>query len=91
MITGTLGEDSWRHYRDGHHKGPLSVYVFETISVGISHNLSTASKLSPARLKRRIIDFKQRPEFVNNTGAGANIRSRLLGRMDFAVSFFSKA
>ena len=27
MIKKALGEDSWRHYRDGRHKGPLSVYV----------------------------------------------------------------
>jgi hypothetical protein len=90
-IAAALGEDSWRHYRDGRHKGPLSVYVFETISVGISRNLSVVSTLSPAQLKRRIVEFKQRPEFVNNTGAGANIKSRLHGRMDFAISFFGEA
>jgi hypothetical protein len=91
MITEALGEDSWRHYHGGKHKGPLSVYVFETLSVGISRNLSVVGALSSTQLKHRIVEFKQRPEFVNNTGAGANIKSRLLGRMDFAVSFFSKA
>ncbi|MDQ7838088.1 MAG: DUF262 domain-containing protein [Thermodesulfobacteriota bacterium] len=90
-ISEALGEDAWRHYRDGRHKGPLSVYVFETISVGISRNLSVVSALSSSQLKRRIVEFKQRPEFVNNTGAGANIRSKLHSRIDFAISFFSKA
>jgi hypothetical protein len=90
-IAEALGEDSWRHYRGGRHKGPLSVYVFETVSVGISRNLSVVSGLSSSQLKRRIVEFKQRPEFVNNTGAGANIKSKLHGRIDFAISFFSKA
>ena len=90
-VAEALGEDSWRHYRDGRHKGPLSVYVFETISVGISRNLSVVNTLSSSQLKQRIVEFKQRSEFVNNTGAGANIKSKLHGRMKFAVSFFSKA
>lgn len=32
LIGNALGEDSWRHFRDGKHKGPLSVYVFEAVS-----------------------------------------------------------
>jgi len=90
-VAEALGEDAWRHYRGGRHKGPLSVYVFETISVGISRNLLAISALSSSRLKRRIVEFKQQSEFVKNTGAGANIKSKLHGRMNFAVSFFSKA
>lgn len=90
IVSDALGEDSWRHYRDGRHKGPLSVYVFETVSVGISLNLPITSALSSNELKKRIIDFKQHQEFVKNTGAGANIKSRLLGRMDFAVIHFSQ-
>lgn len=90
-VAEALQEDSWRHYRDGRHKGPLSVYVFETISVGISRNLTVVSTLSSSQLRHRIMEFKQRPEFVKNTGAGANIKSKLHGRINFAISFFSKA
>ena len=72
-------------------KAPCLSTSFETISVGISRNLAITGTLSPTKLKHRIIDFKQRPKFVNNTGAGANIKSKLQSRMDFAISFFSKA
>lgn len=88
-IANALGEDSWRHYRDGRHKGPLSVYVFETVSVGVARNLANIKKVSDESLGKQIIAFKQRPEFTNNTGAGANIKSKLHGRINFALSFFS--
>ena len=35
-IANAMGEDAWRHFRDGKHKGPLSVYVFETVSTGVA-------------------------------------------------------
>lgn len=89
-IGEALGEDAWRHFRDGRHRGPLSVYIFEALSVGIAHNLATVRRLSPEQLRDRVIEFKQRPEFTANTGAGANIKSKLLARIDFALSFFAE-
>lgn len=90
-IADALGEDSWRHYRDGRHKGPLSVYVFETVSVGVSRNLETIAQLSDDELKTRIISFKEHPTFSSNTGPGANIKSKLFGRMSFAITFFGQS
>jgi len=89
-IADALGEDAWRHYRNGRHKGPLSVYVFETVSTGVARNLDTVRTLSPDQLGERITKFKQHREFVANTGAGANIKSKLRSRISFALSFFSE-
>lgn len=89
LIACALGEDSWRHYRDGRHKGPFSVYVFETVSTGVAVNLGHVTTLSASQLKDKIIEFKERPNFVDNTGAGANIKSKQQSRMRFAHSFFS--
>lgn len=90
LIANVLGEDSWRHFRDGKHKGPLSVYVFETVSTGIARNLDYLRRLKSNQVRDLIIRFKQADKFVANTGAGANIKSRFLNRIQFAHSFFSK-
>jgi Protein of unknown function DUF262 len=88
-VYDALGEDAWRHWRGGHHKGGLSVYVFETISVGIAQNISTIAKMTENELAKRIVSFKQQQKFEQNTGAGANIKSRLLSRIEFAIQYFS--
>ena len=87
-IANAMGEDAWRHFRDGKHKGPLSVYVFETVSTGVALNMDKIRSLKANQLRDKIIEFKQHSEFVKNTGAGANIKSRLHNRMRFACSFF---
>ena len=89
VIAKAMGEDSWRHIRNGRHGGPFSVYIYDTLSVGIAVNITTIKEWSDDFLRSRIEDFKQDQEFLDNTGAGANIRSRLLGRVDFACEFFS--
>ena len=87
-IGNAMQDDSWRHYRNGKHKGPLSVYVFEAVSVGVACNIDHIRGFTEDQLRERIVEFKQRSEFVNNTGAGANTKSKLQNRMDFARSFF---
>lgn len=88
-IGDAMEEDAWRHYRAGKHRGPLSVYVFETVSTGVAHNIRTISSLSKEKLRNIIIEFKQHDNFINNTGAGANIKSKLLNRIQFAKEFFA--
>jgi len=88
LIANAMGEDAWRHFRDGKHKGSLSVYVFETVSTGVALNIDKIRSLKANQLRDKIIEFKQHSEFVKNTGAGANIKSRLHNRMSFACSFF---
>ena len=90
VIAAAMGDDSWRHFRNGRHSGPFSVYVFDTVSVGVALNVDRIHQLSAPALRSRIEEFKQAKNFLDNTGAGANIRSRLLGRMDFACEFFSR-
>lgn len=90
LISSAMGEDAWRHVRGGKHKGPLFVYLFETVSVGIALNIDQMRTLKVSDLRKRITKFKQHPTFVHNPGAGANIKSRLRNRMEFACTFFSE-
>jgi hypothetical protein len=56
-IAEAMGEDCWRHYRNGRHKGPLSVYVFETISTGVAANIDKIRPQSDSEMRERIIQF----------------------------------
>ena len=85
-----MGGDAWRHYRDGQHKGGFSVYVFESVSVGVAVNLDIIQKLNKNQLKDRIVSFKQDEKFTDNTGAGANTKTKLHNRVKFALSYFAK-
>lgn len=85
-----MGEDAWRHYRDGQHRGGFSVYVFESVSIGIAANLDRVDRLSKEQFKERIVTFKQNVEFTENTGAGANTKTKLHNRIKFALGYFAK-
>ncbi len=85
-----MGEDAWRHCRDGQHKGGFSVYVFESVSVGVAVNLDNIQKSSKQQVQERIVSFKQDRKFTDNTGAGANTKAKLHNRINFALSYFAK-
>lgn len=90
LIEFAIGEDAWRYYKNGKHKGAFSVYVYEAVSIGISDNLDFIRGLSKDDLKNRIMKFKQEPNFLVNTGPGANVKSKLHRRIESAKSFFEK-
>ena len=90
FIESALGEDAWRYYKNGKHTGAFSVYLYESISVGISNNIDFIRSLSPNDLKERIEKFKEDPKLLENTGPGANAKLRLRGRINFAISFFKE-
>lgn len=89
-IGDVMGEDAWRYLKDGKHKGAFSVYIFEALSVGIAANIDFIRSLSEGTLIDRIIKFKQEPQFLENTGPGANVKFKLRGRIDSAKTFFVK-
>src|SRR5262249_30367797 len=62
LIANAMGEDAWRHFRDGKHKGSLSVYVFETVSTGVALNIDKIRSLKANQLRDKIIKFKQHSE-----------------------------
>ena len=90
VISDAMGDESWRHMRNGRHTGPFSVYIYDTLSVGVAVNIDRVEGISANKLRSPIEKFKQDKAFLDNTGEGANNRSRLLGRMDFACDFFSR-
>jgi len=90
LIDSAIGEDAWRYYKSGKHMGAFSVYVYEAVSIGIADNIDFIRGLSKDDLKNRVIKFKQDPNFLENTGPGANVKSKLRRRIESAKSFFEK-
>jgi len=90
QIDLAMGEDAWRHWRNGQHKGGFSVYVFESVSIGVAVNLQSIRGLNQDQLRDMIVSFKQDKEFTENTGAGANTKVKLHNRIESALSYFAK-
>jgi hypothetical protein len=74
--------DLWRHYRQDSHRGGFSVYVFEAIAISAGQQIERVRALKPEELGKRILLLKQDPQFLANTGGGANSRSKLRGRIE---------
>ncbi len=85
VIADALGEDCWRHLRNGKHKGPFSVYVFDALSVAVARNWNVVSQIPVEELRKRCLLLKEDSRFVQNTGAGANIKSRMRARLSTAI------
>jgi hypothetical protein len=84
LISAALGDDAWRHNRDGIPKGAFSVYVFDAISVGVAKNLDVAAALTPIELALRCRAVKDSPEFKENVGSGANTQAKMRARLNTA-------
>ncbi len=85
LISNALREDAWRHCRDGRHRGPVSVYIFDVLSVAVARNIDHVERLDPEEFKERCLAIKTHPQFVANTGGGANIKSRAIARLAIAL------
>lgn len=84
LIYTALGEDAWRHNRDGVPKGSFSVYVFDALSIGVAKNLGVASQLSPVELASRCRAVKDSPDFKDNAGSGGNTQTKMRARLETA-------
>lgn len=84
LIYTALGEDAWRHNRDGIPKGSFSVYVFDALSVGVARNLSVAAALTPAQLAARCVEVKDSNDFRENVGPGGNTQTKMRARLEAA-------
>ena len=85
LISDALGEDSWRHNKDGSPRGAFSVYVFDALSIGVAKNLDSAVQLTAQELADRCRAVKDSPDFKENVGPGANTQSKMKARLDAAT------
>jgi Protein of unknown function DUF262 len=84
LIWDALGEDAWRHQRQGKPKGGFSVYVFDSLSIGVARNLQSIEKLPPEEIAKRCNAVKESAAFRDSVGPGANTRAKMIARLDIA-------
>jgi Protein of unknown function DUF262 len=89
-ITNALGDDAWRHLRDGQPKGGFSVYVYDALSVGVARNIDLVAQLPANELAVRCNRLKNAAGFRNNVGAGANTRAKMRERFAAANSIIGR-
>lgn len=85
LIESALGEDAWRHNRDGVPRGPFSVYVYDALSVGVARNIDFVSDLDTQVLAERCRALKDSAEFKENVGPGANTQAKMRARLETAT------
>jgi hypothetical protein len=85
LIAAALGEDSWRHNKDGVPRGSFSVYVFDALSIGVARTLDVAVKLKPQELANRCRAVKDSADFKDNVGPGGNTQAKMKARLETAT------
>ena len=90
-ITGALGDESWRHVRDGKAQGAFSVYVFEALTVAVARHIATFEPLSKEDRAARLNAVKTDEDFKAAVGSGGNTKPRLLQRLATAERLVSGA
>jgi len=89
-IDSALGEDAWRHFRDGKHsRKQFSVYVYDALTVGVANNLQTLKGMDATEVRDRLIKVKSSPEFRDNVGPGANTKAKLVARLNAAINIIA--
>lgn len=85
LIANVLDGDAWRHIRQGRPRGGFSVYVFEALSIGVAENIDLLESLPSSVVAERLNRIKTSEAFRENTGSGANSRTRLMARIQAAI------
>lgn len=85
LLNGLLGEDSFKKYTEGKHKGAFLVSAFQGIASGIYMNIDSLETIDPKMLKNKIRDFYETEIYIDSTKKGARAVPRfkdltLLGR-----------
>ena len=84
-INDALGEDSWRHNRDGAPRGAFSVYVFDALSIGVARNLTIVASLTREQLADRCRLVKDSADFKDSVGPGGNTQAKMRARLETAT------
>ncbi len=95
LLDKILGEDSFRKYHshDGRHKGPISLALFEAITLGIVSNIASYDQENAtdmAVLKEKVLSFSSTPTFLQYSGSGVRAGLRLPKLTPFAREHFRK-
>lgn len=90
LLDETLGEDTFRPYRDGRHVGPFSIACYEFVTTGVAANFPRWQGRQ-RELRSRIESIWTAAEFRDNSGTGVSPRRRVPRLVNIARTYFAQA
>ena len=89
LLNELYGESIFKRYSSGQFKGKFLESLFEAISIGVAANIDDYhSQESKNKLKQKIIDIWDKPNFTNNMGSGTNTKIRIPKIIPFGIKYF---
>lgn len=72
LLFGTMGEDVFRKYEGGRHKGPFLAGAFQSIAPGVYENIDSILTLRNPQewIKQKIADLYNQEVYINNNLSG---------------------
>ena len=89
LLAAAAGDDVFKKWDGGRHKGPFSISCFEFITSGVSHNLEKWSEASPEELADRIRKVWDDEVFQSWSGSGMSTRRRVPRLVNRSRAYFA--
>jgi hypothetical protein len=89
LLYNTLGEDSFKKYIDGKHKGAFLVSAFQCISSGIFYNLDDVESFEPNKIIDIVRSIYTNSEYLSNIESGVQAVPRFKELTLFGRRLFS--
>lgn len=91
ILNNATGKDTFLKYDGNKFKGQLLITKFETIALGVAHNLSKIKKLPNPEtfIIRKIKTLENEELYKSNSGSGVRASSRLSALLKFGKRFFA--
>ena len=89
LLERSLGEDTFRPYRNGRHVGAFSIASYEFITAGVAANFELWRE-RPEQLREKIESIWTAHEFRENSGTGVSPRRRVPRLVNLARAYFAQ-
>lgn len=92
ILNHTLGEDSFKRYNPTKTKfeGKFLISAFEVIAIGLGKNVENWSERDKSEILNKIKSIWSDPIFVDNSGSGSNVTTRLPVLLPYGKTLFQK-
>ena len=90
LLNELLGEDSFKKYTEGKHKGAFLVSAFQGIASGVYMNIDYIEKSGIETLVARVREFYDTNEYIESTKKGARAVPRFKDLTLLGKEFFQK-
>lgn len=82
FLSFAMGSEAFVRFREGKPIGTVAPAFFEGITMGVLKNTDWLKSVPPDSVRNKMIEVRERSNFRNNIGSGANTREKLNGRIN---------